>query len=289
MSIVKIRRFICESRHLGRMRWKLALILICFLTSAALCAGAQAVEKNLPFREGEKLTYLVTWTVIPAGEFVLEVLPHETLNGSPSRHFQLTARTYPFIDIFYKVRDRIDAYTDREMTHSILYKKKQEGKSRRDVVVEFNWEKQEAQYSNFGEKRAPIPLMPGAFDPLSIFYAFRLRELSENLELEQPVTDGKKSVLGRARVIKREKVEVAAGSFDTYLVEPDLKHIGGVFRKSKDAKLEIWVTADSLRIPVKIKSKVSVGSFVGELISVEYSEAYRNKGKQGPSAPWWKE
>jgi hypothetical protein len=52
-------------------------------------------------------------------------------------------------------------------------------------------------------------------------------------------------------------------------VEPNLEHIGGVFKKSKDAKLKIWVTADSRRIPVKIKSKVAVGSFVGELMSVE--------------------
>jgi hypothetical protein len=42
-----------------------------------------------------------------------------------------------------------------------------------------------------------------------------------------------------------------------------------VFKKSKDAKLQIWVTADARRIPVKIKSKVAVGSFVGELMSVE--------------------
>jgi hypothetical protein len=53
------------------------------------------------------------------------------------------------------------------------------------------------------------------------------------------------------------------------LVEPDLKHVGGVFKKSKNAKLRIWVTADARRIPVKIESEVIVGSFVGELVSAE--------------------
>ena len=89
------------------------------------------------------------------------------------------------------------------------------------------------------------------------------------MELEKPLTDGKKWILGRARVVKREKVTVLSGIYNTYLVEPDLEHIGGVFKKSKDAKLQIWVTADDRRIPVKIKSKVAVGSFVGELMSVE--------------------
>jgi len=69
--------------------------------------------------------------------------------------------------------------------------------------------------------------------------------------------------------VKREKIKVASGTYDTFLVEPDLQHIGGVFEKSKDAKLKIWVTADKRRIPVKIKSKVIVGSFVAELISAE--------------------
>ncbi|MGA8180500.1 MAG: DUF3108 domain-containing protein, partial [Desulfobacterales bacterium] len=55
--------------------------------------------------------------------------------------------------------------------------------------------------------------------------------------------------------------------YDTYLIEPELKHIGGVFEKSKNAKIQLWVTADKRKIPVKIKSKVAVGSFVGELVS----------------------
>ena len=86
------------------------------------------------------------------------------------------------------------------------------------------------------------------------------------------MTDGKKSVIGKARVIKREKITVPSGVYDTYLVEPDLEHIGGVFKKSKNAKLQIWVTADKRRIPVKVKSKVIVGSFIAELISIERTD-----------------
>jgi len=43
--------------------------------------------------------------------------------------------------------------------------------------------------------------------------------------------------------------------------------VGVVFEKSKNAKIQVWVTADKRRMPVKIKSKVVVGSFVGELVS----------------------
>jgi hypothetical protein len=235
---------------------------------AAFPVAIHAGETHFPFSPGEKLNFQVRWAFIPAGEAVLEILPIATLNGVKSYHFVMTSKTYPYIDPFYKVRDRIDAYTDAKMTHSILYRKRKEGKSKRNVLVNFDWERQEVQYSNFGEKRKPVSILPGSFDPLSVFYAFRFHDLKVNLELETPVTDGKKCVLGKLRVVKREKIEVASGIYDTYLVEPDLKHIGGVFKKSKNAKLQIWVTADKRHMPVKIKSSVIVGSFVGELVSL---------------------
>ena len=67
---------------------------------------------------------------------------------------------------------------------------------------------------------------------------------------------------------------MATRTFDTYLVEPDLRHIGGVFKKTKNAKLQIWITADNRRFPVKVKSKLKVGSFIAELVSIESSDPH---------------
>lgn len=241
-----------------------AAILIFLLI---LPKGVGGEEPDFPFRPGEELTFRARWGFIPAGEAVLRVLPMETVNGVKSYHFVMTARTYPYIDIFYKVRDRIDSFTNADMTHSILYKKRKAGKSKRDVVVRFDWERHEAQYANFGQSTPKVGILPGTFDPLSLFYAFRLNDLEVDKEFKTPVTDGKKYVMGKAKVKKRAFVTVESGTYDTYLVEPSTEHIGGVFEKSKNAKLEIWVTADELRMPVKIRSKLAVGSFIAELIS----------------------
>ena len=246
-------------------------ITVMFLLGAILhmvCHGetTRAAVYHLPFSPGEKLMFQVRWSFIPAGKVVLEILPVETVEGFRAYHFVMTARTYPLVDVFYKVRDRIDSYTDTQMTRSLLYREQSTGRRPKDVAVTFNWKKGEVQYSNFGEKQAPIPLLPGAFDPLSIFYAFRLCDLSKNTQIQVPVSDGKKCVVGKATVIKRETVFLVSGVYDTYLVEPDLKHIGGVFEKSPNAKMKIWVTADERHIPVIIKSKVKVGSFVAELM-----------------------
>jgi hypothetical protein len=228
----------------------------------------KAGEKDFPFYPGEKLTFLLKWTIIPAGESVLEVLPMETIDGVKAHHFLLTAKSNAFVDAFYKVRDRIDAYANTEMTHSMLYKKKQrEGKSHRDIVVNFDWQNNKAQYTNFEDKQPPIDILAGSFDPLSAFYFVRLFDFQEKSKIERPVTDGKECIIGKLYVIKRETLKLKSGTYDTYLIEPEVKQIGGVFEKSKNAKIQLWVTADKRKIPVKIKSKVVVGSFVGELVS----------------------
>ena len=66
---------------------------------------------------------------------------------------------------------------------------------------------------------------------------------------------------------EKQKINVSEKSYNTLLVEPEMEGIGGVFKKTSDSKLKIWVTDDKKRIPVRIKSKVTVGSFVAELVS----------------------
>jgi hypothetical protein len=237
-----------------------------FLISISL-APCYAQEKRIPFSPGEKLFFEVRWAFIPAAEGVLEILPMETIEGVKCYHFTMTSRTYEFVDVFYKVRDRMEAFADEGMTRSILYKKAQDGKRKRRISVNFDWEKLQARYSNFDERGDPVSILPGSFDPLSVFYAFRLFQLKEGEELKAPVTDGKKCIVGRAKVIKREKIKVKDAFYDTFLVEPDLEQLGGVFEKSKNAKLQVWVTADGSSIPVRVKSEVLVGSFVAELVS----------------------
>ncbi len=234
---------------------------------------ADTSKPATPFYPGEKLIFALRWGVVHAGEASMEIMPFETLSGEKVWHFVMTAKTNSFIDTFYKVRDQIDAYADEGLTRSLLYRKKQrEGKSKRDIVVTFDWENSKAQYVNKGSAKPPVTLMPGTFDPLSAFYFARLTDFKTGNVIKRPITDGKKNVMGQITVKKRETVKIGETSYDTFLLEPDLKDVSGVFEKSKDAKIQLWVTADEKRIPVKIASKVIVGSFVGELVSVTYGK-----------------
>jgi hypothetical protein len=264
------------SHHrLAMPRLRSFFVVLCIVHVLAVCFATQTAQsaapgEEIPFQIGEKLRYKLKWTVIPVGIAVFEVLDGTMETGTPSYLVRLTVESYPIVDLIYKVRDRIESYMDRSMTHSLLYRKKQrEGRHRRDVEVRFDWDQLKAFRYNKGKHESTVDVLPKTFDPLGVFYAFRLNPITDGLEVAAPVTEGKKSVMGKARVVKRETVTLADRDFDTYLIEPDLQHVGGVFEKSKDAKIQVWVTADARRIVVKLKSKVIVGHFSGELLSAE--------------------
>jgi hypothetical protein len=249
-----------------RRSWIIWLILI-FTTMNY--TTAHAFSKDVPFAPGERLEYALRWENVPAGTVSMEILPVKSFNGELVYHFVLTAETNKFIDLFYKVRDRIEAYTDLSMTRSMLYQKKQrEGRHKREEVIEFDWENSQVQYSNFGKKNEPIELMAGSFDPLSAFYYSRTMDFENGGRFERPITNGKTNGMGRLHVAGRETIKLSNGAtYDTYRLEPELNQVGGVFQKSKDARITLWVTADDKRIPVRIQSKVSVGHFIGELVA----------------------
>lgn len=251
-----------------------ALLVLVWASGVSADSGASA------FAPGERLTFDLKWGFIPAGQAVLEVRSMKMVNGVLSYHFVMQARTNAFIDRIYRYRSRIDAFADRQLTRSLHYHKMTElGTKTREDTVYFDWEINEARFRR--TKKYPgdppevwtdqrrTPLMEGTFDPLSVFYFTRQLEVGPGAPIERPVSDGKKCVLATAMILKRETLRLNGKEYETYLVEPDLKHVGGVFEKSEDARILLWVTADERRIPVKIKSKVVVGYFTGELVSVQ--------------------
>jgi hypothetical protein len=225
----------------------------------------------LPFSPGEKLTYALRWGNIPAGELQLEIRPMTTINGSTAYHFVMTAKSNAAVDIFCKIRDRIDAYTDGQMTRSVLYKKQRLGsRGVQRAQVRFDWANGQAQFSEASYTHAPVALEPGSFDPLSAFYFTRMAISGETPLVKRPVTDGKKCFIGNARLVGRESVSLSNGRrYQTLVLEPEMGLFGGVFKESKEARLRVWVTDDEKRIPVQIKAKVKVGHFIGELVSAE--------------------
>ena len=244
----------------------LLLLLTCF-SGFAHCAAAN--PQIFPFAPGEKLHYEVYWLGIKAAVATLEVMPMAVMDGKPVWHFAMTAQTTPLVATIYPVSNTIDAWASEDMGRALRYtENKRKRSTTKNISITFDWEANTAYSVKNGKKRT-VELKPGAFDPLSIFYFFRMQELHENLEFSRPVTDRKRCLIAVATVHDRQTVRSGEQLWDSWLVEPDLSQVKNVFEKNPDARLQIWVTADERRIPVMLKSKIAVGSFTAQLVKIE--------------------
>lgn len=241
----------------------LILLPIMFLSFTPISVADKVpLGRGFPFHPGEKLTYKATWGIIPAGELTVEVLPKETINNIESYHFVMIAKTSKVVDLLYKIRERQDSYVDIGMTHSILYKKKTESRHPRDESIMFNWEKMESTYTNFGQSKPPMRVLPGTFDPLALFYALRFRVLKENSVIRVPVTDGNKvSIEIVVNIGKRDAIEIEGKMYDTIEVTPNMEMVNKLRKKNDNPQLKAWVTADEKKIPLKIRARVGIISF----------------------------
>lgn len=238
-------------------------------------AGPQGPPRSLTFQPGEKLVYDLWWGPVLVGAASLEVRAPAEIQGQMAHHLVLTVSTNDFADAFYKVRDSIHSFVDAPFERSLLYQKRQiEGDTDKDIEVVFDYEAGEARYTNYGEPKEPVALDGPVFDPLSLTFAFRLLEdIEVGDSIPMRASDGEKVIDIEVKVLDRETLRVLGEELDTYKVAPSLGELGGVFKKSDDASLELWFSADERRIVAKISSAVIVGKFVGRLTEYQAGEA----------------
>jgi hypothetical protein len=207
-----------------------------------------------PFGPGERLKFSVQYGIISAGTAWLEVADLHEYQGRPVYTLVARAQSNGFIDRIYKVRNHIESFMDRDGRFSWRYfENRREGRYRKQQEVLFDPVRREAVYPDGA--RFPIP--PRAQDALSSFYYTRYLPLPIGGSVIFDYHASRKSVPLEVKILGRERVEVPAGKFDCVVVEPLLK-AGGVFKNK--GRLWIWLTDDERRLPVQMKSKVTIGS-----------------------------
>lgn len=251
----------------------IGVVVFSLYSFLSISLGAQDSNGSLPlpFKVGERLSFKISWGLFSVGKGVMEVHDMEDVNGTKCHKISLDVSTNKFADAFYKVRTRAVSYVEEGFGRSILYKKSQkEGKTNREIVLRFDYQKNLAHYSNHGVAGEPVKIPDRVFDPLAISYLFRMSELKTGGLLKLPTCDGKRFREIEVLVGEQRKMKVPAGSYETFEVSPALKNLRGVFSKSPDGFLHIWYTADKLRMPIRMKSKVAVGSFVAKLVDSQF-------------------
>lgn len=239
---------------------------------------------ELPFSAGEELFFRLRWEFIVGGSGSLRIEQEKN-----TWNFIATGKSTPFLDHIYKVRLKIDAKTDLAMTRFFSYvETTSENGTDRSKNITFDVENETVQRTDKDGTRVLKTDKKNLFDPLSLFYALRTQKLFAGAKLQVEVTDGKDILIGTADVIKKEEISVPAGTFLCWKIEPNLQDVGGVFKKSKNARMWLWVSADETKIPLRVKTKIALGSIVADLINVQGLDVTKIKSWQGKQKNKWK-
>ena len=206
----------------------------------------------VPFDTGEKLTFDVRFGAIKVGTGRMEVIGMQDVRGREAWHTRFTVKGgIPF----YKVNDRMESWIDTRTFESLQFLQDlQEG--RRDKERFYEIYPDLGTYSEQGE----VDHAPSVADPLddaAFLYFVRTipLEVGQTYEFNRYFRPDRNPV--QIRVLRKETIKVPAGSYQTIVIQPIIKS-KGIF--SEKGHAEMWLTDDSRRLLVQMKSDLSIGS-----------------------------
>jgi hypothetical protein len=221
--------------------------------------------ENKAFDVKEKLISDLNYGFVTAGIATFSIPEIRTLAGRKVYRIRFEVNTVPAFDPFFKVRDWYETYLDVEGIFPWRFEQHiREGNYRRDFSAFFDQRRNLAKTSEGVHK---IP--PYVHDIVSAFFYVRTLDFSkmkkgDKIKLQNFYKD--KTYDLEVLYHGKEVVTVKAGKFRCIVVEP-LVQEGGLFKA--EGSILIWLTDDDVKMPVKVKTKVVIGSIDSELTAYE--------------------
>jgi hypothetical protein len=258
----------------GRLRAMATSAVILGLLVAALPArlSAQAAQVALVAREsvvtvtppaelsraavrrpavGERASYDVRLAGKGVGSGSLEVLGEESVNGYRTLHAALEIHGGL---LFAKVNDRFDSWMDADHLFSRRFIQDQkELRSKRYREYEFAPEQKTYHQVDNGEQGSLTTNEP--LDDVSFLFYVRTLPLhvGDVDTIPRYFKSGHDVII---RVLRKQHVDVPAGSFETIVVQPTITNAGGLF--GQGGRAEVYFSDDSARTLVMMRSHVPV-------------------------------
>ena len=225
--------------------------------SAPVQQNIQNIQDALPAESprvppvGERLTYDVKFSAVRVGRGVMEVVGYENVRGVSALHVRFVVKGGTF---FYKVNDVLESWIDTARFVSLRHTQElSEGSRDRERQFEFFPQRRTFSLNGGAEE-------PGVADPLdegSFLYFVRRVPLvvGQTYEFNRYFRPDRNPV--RIIVLRKERIKVPAGEFNTIVIQPIIK-AKGLF--SEGGKAQVWLTDDSTRAMVQMKSSLPIGS-----------------------------
>lgn len=212
---------------------------------------------NAAFAMGEKLSFDISYGFITAGQATMSIPDYKYLSGRQTFETRIDATSNPSFDWIFKVRDRYSTFMDVNGIFPWRFEQHQrEGNYSHDYSASFDPFERTAE-TNEGKK---FTIPPYVHDIVSAFYYVRTLDLTHmhrgtKIQL-QNFYDDKTNPLD-VMIMGHQRVTTDLGTFNCVVIQPMVVE-GGLFKS--EGSITIWLTDDANHIPIKMSSKIIIGS-----------------------------
>lgn len=242
-----------------------ALLLV--LGASGPCRGSEQELAVQPSDEGpviQRFEYELSWLGIKAGTAVLEMRYADM--EKEKKFIRSTANSVDWISSFYKVEDHALSEMEADGRPYHFEIRQREGKYRSHKEIFFT-DSVVRYIDHRKNKDINIDIPEVHYDVLSGFFHVKSNELVPGSSTYVRISDSGKIGNIEVKVLKSEELKINGGGINTIVIQP-LLQTDGLFKHK--GKILIWLSDDSRRIPVQVKTEVALGSVLAVLVGGIY-------------------
>jgi hypothetical protein len=256
----------------------------CFIVAILAFSGSRAGEapvnlavlpvyqpKFHPFETGEKGLYRAHWNGL-FSVATAEITVTPTLTDGKKVYFvKVEAKSSKVLDLIWKMRDTITSTFEAKAFAPSRFTFRQRENSKvidTEALYSESAKKWAVNRQERGEKDKIYEFdSQNTLDPITTVYLARSIDFKVGDRLYFKVFGGKYQYLLELRVDRKEPVTTPSGkSVEAYKIIPYIQNITKDGYASRFNEATIWISADERRLPIKMSSKIYVGSIYLELI-----------------------
>lgn len=216
-----------------------------------------AAKRAVPFGPGERMEYVARYGFMNPGRGSMEVVGLEDVRGRPALHTRFELKGRLVVSVHYL----LESWVDQERMASVRFlQDSDDDPSERDRTYDIFPDRRTWRV-NGGEEQ---PSVPDPLDEGALLYHVRTMDLEvgKTYELNRYFRPDRNPVI--VKVLRRERIRVPAGTFETIVIQPIIKS-RGLF--SEGGQALIYLSDDDRRIMVQMRVRLKIGSISLQLTS----------------------
>jgi len=218
-------------------------------------------DRPVPFQLGEILTFEASWTMLLAGTIVMAVKERRpTSTGRSGYYLFAEGKPSSIIERLYHLYYKADAVLDTQSLlsdWSAMYTD-EKGHIENRLSKFVGGRNVEYQELISKEPKQTFAVPAGTVDALSALYVIRSMKMSAGDTIALSVFDAGKTLKVRAPISGPESLRTPLGTFSAWRLTATI--IDDMGQPAMENGLNMWISNDARRLPLKIEAGLSVGT-----------------------------